>query len=78
MAARKVSKIKDSHKFAALSHESPAIEQHLMQLGAHDSLKAQYDHAGNGCSNQCVLRTQFSMEEQGRRTASRASSRSQI
>jgi len=78
MAARKVSKIKDSHKFAASSQESPAIEQHLMQLGAHDPLKTQYDHAGNGCSSQCVLKTQFSMEEQRRRTTSRASSRSQI
>ena len=78
MAARKVNKIKDSHKFAALSQESPAIEQHLMQLGAHDSLKTQYDHAGNGCSSQCILKTQFSMEQQRGRTTSRASSRSQI
>lgn len=74
MAVRKNRKAKLLQKPAASHQASPAIEQHLMHLGAHHSVETHDEHSRGGCTTRCV----FSNLEQRCRTRARAVSPSQI
>jgi hypothetical protein len=76
MAPRKSSKTRYSQKCAVSNQESPAIEQHLMQLGVHHSLEVHDANIRAGCATRCLFSTEFSMEEQRPRIRARASNRS--
>ena len=54
MAPRK-SKTRYSQKCAVSNQESPAIEQHLMQLGVHHSLEVHDANIRSGCATRCLF-----------------------
>ncbi|HKT50384.1 MAG TPA: hypothetical protein VJV96_08800 [Candidatus Angelobacter sp.] len=63
MAPRKSNKTRYSQKPVVSNQESPAIEQHLMQLGVHHSLEVLDAKIQDGRATQCVFCTEFSTEE---------------
>jgi hypothetical protein len=78
MAARKSSKTRSPHKSVVSTQESPAIEQHLMQLGVRHSMEVHEACNGSGCATRCLFSTEFSTEEQRPKTRTRASNRSRL
>jgi len=75
MAPRRNSRAKYPHKCVVSNQESPAIEQHLMQLGAHHFMEMQDEPCQAGCASQCFLSNQFSTEEERPRTRARTRNR---
>jgi hypothetical protein len=75
MASRRNSRAKYPHKCVVSNQESPAIEQHLMQLGAHHFMEIQDEPCQAGCATQCFLGTQFSTEEERPKNRARAGNR---
>lgn len=78
MAPRKNTKTRYPHRSEVSNQESPAIEQHLMELGVHHSLEVHDANIHVGCAAQCLFRTELPAEEQRPRTRARASNRSPL
>lgn len=63
MASSKSGKSRQPHKCVITNQESPAIELHLLQLGAHHSVEVQDEFSQAGVAAECLLSTHFATEE---------------